>query len=270
MAGDARTDYGLRLVAQETAAFIADIEGLSADAWQRPTNCPPWSVRELVAHLTRGAEAYVAAIEAGLRGELAPFQSREERQRRTEEIMAMDVHEIVSLFRANADRVADTFGGLGEAQVDTLGVHSTGPRTARWWVDQRLAELAFHRWDLERSLGLERELDREIAEHLLVTLMDENFVPIASRGGLGGEGRFRLVERGGAGAAWTVISSNGFVGVSRRSGAPVDATLEGEAAALCLLVYGRRTAGELSRAGRLNISGNRTPAERFGEIFKGP
>ncbi len=270
MAGDARTDAGLARLEAETSAFIGDVEELSPEEWARPTNCPPWPVRLLVSHLARGAESYLAAIEAGLRGELRPFGTKEERERRMHEIAAQGVEQVAADFRAMSDAFAAAGRAVGADGVDTLGVHSTGPRTIRWWVDQRLAEVAFHRWDLERSLGRPAALDAATAEYLLPMLLDENFGPIAQRNKPSGDARYRLVQRGVAGAAWTAISSHGFAGISRRSAAPVDATLEGDAAALALLVYGRRTVQELERDGLLSVSGDRGAAERFGEVFGGP
>jgi uncharacterized protein (TIGR03083 family) len=35
----------------ESAALIAALEGLSGPAWQRPTRCAPWLVRDLVGHI---------------------------------------------------------------------------------------------------------------------------------------------------------------------------------------------------------------------------
>jgi uncharacterized protein (TIGR03083 family) len=270
MTGDERTDAGLRLLEGESARFLDDVEGLGPDQWEQPTNCPPWTVRLLTSHLTRGGESYVAAIEAGLRGELRQFGSREERERRMHEIAAQETPKIVSDFRSVLARFAEVVGGLDANAVETLGVHSTGPRTVRWWVDQRLAEVAFHRWDLEHSLGRQADLDPSTAEQLLPMLMDENFEPISQRSLPGTPGRFRLVERGGAGGAWTVISSNGFAGVSRRSAAPVDATIEADTAALALLVYGRRTVADLERVERLHVSGDREAAHRYAEVFRGP
>lgn len=43
----------------EYAAVLAMLHGLSAEDWTAPTECPGWSVREMVAHLTGAAEEAV-------------------------------------------------------------------------------------------------------------------------------------------------------------------------------------------------------------------
>lgn len=44
---------------QEYAALLAMLRPLSADDWTRPTECPGWSVRDMVAHVTGAAEEAV-------------------------------------------------------------------------------------------------------------------------------------------------------------------------------------------------------------------
>ena len=45
---------------------------LSPAAWHHPSACAEWEVGDVVAHLTRGAEAYIEWITRGLRGDTAP------------------------------------------------------------------------------------------------------------------------------------------------------------------------------------------------------
>ena len=47
-----------------------------------------------------------------------------------------------------------------------------GQRSIRWFCTQLLAEIAFHRWDLERSLGSQAPLDDGLAAYLLPFLLD--------------------------------------------------------------------------------------------------
>ena len=45
---------------------------LSPTAWHHPSACAEWEVGDVVAHLARGAEAYIEWITRGLRGDTAP------------------------------------------------------------------------------------------------------------------------------------------------------------------------------------------------------
>jgi uncharacterized protein (TIGR03083 family) len=45
-------DYGaLGAFCDEASAFVAALGGLDAQAWQRPTRCVPWQVRDVVGHV---------------------------------------------------------------------------------------------------------------------------------------------------------------------------------------------------------------------------
>lgn len=44
----------------------------------------------------------------------------------------------------------------------------------RWYASHRLAEVAFHSWDLRVSLRRERSLSEPVAAMLLATLLESN------------------------------------------------------------------------------------------------
>ena len=69
MAKNERATEALRLLRAESDGFGADLAALDPGDWDRPTNCPPWTVRMLVGHLVRGAESYLVALTGALRGE---------------------------------------------------------------------------------------------------------------------------------------------------------------------------------------------------------
>src|SRR5919202_1718246 len=65
------TSYGakgnlLRVVRAEADGFFALAE--RADAWQAPTACPQWQVRDLVGHLIDVTESYFVAFDAARGG----------------------------------------------------------------------------------------------------------------------------------------------------------------------------------------------------------
>jgi uncharacterized protein (TIGR03083 family) len=153
MVGDARLDEGLRRLRTEGDALAADLSGLAPKDWDRLTNCDPWTVRVLVGHAVRACESYLTSLKRGLRGDLEPAFTREQRIARMHEIAGQEPARIVGDLRMVLDRFEQGFGSLRPEQLDTLAAHGFGPRPARWFVEQGLAELTFHRWDLLSSLG---------------------------------------------------------------------------------------------------------------------
>jgi hypothetical protein len=161
------------------------------------------------------------------------------------------------------------FAALTPDQLDIVGPHSHGPRTAAWFIEMRLAEMAYHRMDLEQSLGRDAELDPEVARFLLPTLLEWNVPAVVNRDKTGGEGTYALTVRGEPEATWRMAFRPGSLEVRPGAG-DADATFEADAVALARLVYGRSTWPELERQGRLTVSGSREAAERFHTLFKGP
>lgn len=269
MADLARVRDGLRLHQQEGDAFVAELAALSPEQWQQPTNCPPWLVRTLAAHVARQVESYIGNIEPGLRGERAEPESREKRTNRMNEIAAWETDAILAMLRETNAHFNRWFAGLTPEQLDVVGPHSHGPRTAAWFIDMRLAEIAFHRMDLAQSLGRTPELAAETARHLLPMLLELNVPAVVNRDKTGGDGTFALRVAGEPAAVWQLAFRPGALTVTPGA-AEADATFEADPASLARMVYGRTTWQELERAGKLTLSGSRETAERFHTLFKGP
>ena len=60
----------LRVVRHEADRFFALAE--PAQAWEAPTACPQWQVRDLVGHLIDVTESYFVSFDAARRGQAVP------------------------------------------------------------------------------------------------------------------------------------------------------------------------------------------------------
>ena len=269
MADKQHVEEALRMLRRESDAFAATLAELASADWDRPTTCPPWTVRQLAAHVIRQVDAYILSVKQGMRGEPAEPEPREARARRVNEIAAQEPAQILAQFRETTDHFERWFGQLSPEQLDVAGPHSHGPRTAAWFVEQRLSELAFHRRDLDLSLGREPDLDQATARFLLPMLVELNVPAIVRRDQTGGQGTYRLTVRDEPAATWRLEFAPGALTVTPGPG-HADASFEADAAALGLLLYGRARWPELERAGRLTVAGDRAAADRFHDLFRGP
>ncbi len=269
MADAARVREGLRLHAQEGEAFASELAALGEAEWETPSTCPPWTVRLLAAHVARQVDSYVNSVEQGLRGEEGVPEPRDQRARIMAEIAARPSAGIVAYLRETNEKFTAWFGALSPEQLDTTGPHSHGPRTAAWFVEMRLAEMAFHRADLRQSLGRGAELDQETARFLLPMLLETNLPAIVARDKTGGDGTYALAVRGEPAALWRLAFRPGGLDVTPGAGV-ADATFETDASAVARMMYGRVTWQELERDGRLTVRGSREAAARFHSLFKGP
>jgi hypothetical protein len=172
--------------------------------------------------------------------------------------------------RAATDRFEATIGALAAEQVQQQATHSHGPRTIRWFADQRLAEVAFHRWDLDNSLGRQAVFDEGTAAFLLPMLLETNLPAIVELKGGGGDGSFGLAVANQPDLRWRLDFGPNSMTVTQGTDGSVDATFSGDAAAVALLMYGRRSLADLERDGRLTVAGQRSAAERFEKLYPGP
>jgi uncharacterized protein (TIGR03083 family) len=285
MAADEQIRVGLGYVREQTDRFVHELQAMGEDAWRGATNCPPWDVQTLAAHVARSAESFTTALERGRRGILEPALSKDARLKRVHDIAAQGPQGVLKTLKETADSFEELVASL---DPQTPGIHVYGPRSATWFVQQRLAEVVFHLWDLRVSLGLTPELDETVARWLLPMLVESN-LPAAygqARGGdtappsaesdvaavgTSDEGSLpalSLVVEGAPDLAWTLRP--GLRELSVAKGIEGTVTIRGDAAALALLVYGRQKLADLGAEGRLAVIGDRTLAERFGELFPTP
>jgi hypothetical protein len=166
------------------------------------------------------------------------------------------------------DEFESLYAGLSESQLDTICFHRRGNRSIRWYAAHRLAEVTFHGWDLDVSLGRPASVADDVALLLLPTLLESN-VPRTYAAGLSqerGQGeRYLLAVDGEPTARWLVTIKPETLEVVRGDGA-ADLSITAEASTLALLVYGR---AELKSCGAV-LEGDRALVERFATTFPRP
>ncbi|MBV9205843.1 MAG: maleylpyruvate isomerase family mycothiol-dependent enzyme [Actinobacteria bacterium] len=117
----------------ERKALAADLRDLSGEAWDTPSLCRGWTVRDVLAHLTSAASLTPPAFFARLAGSGFNFDQVQEK--------GIAAHRGAS--------AADTLAGF-EAVVSSVK-HPPGP-TATW-----LGETIVHSEDIRRALGIQHK-----------------------------------------------------------------------------------------------------------------
>jgi len=155
---------------------------------------------------------------------------------------------MIAVLEANTDYFEALFDRLDAAQLDTLAFHHHGLRPARWFLAHRLAEVVFHRWDVQASLGRAGWVSDAAVGYFLPIMLEVN-LPVLYTRGARGRGRLRLQTREQPPRAWLV----------QADGTALRATPDGAADApsvtlgpgdLGLLVYGRLPLATLIASGR--------------------
>jgi uncharacterized protein (TIGR03083 family) len=272
MSSDPQVERCLSAIRTLSSALSSELNALTPAAWDGPTNCAPWKVRDLVAHIVVSGEGFAASIRQGLAGSVEQSISHEERDRRSAALAASDPKTVARELDALTDRFIGLYDGLDDAGLDAICFHRRGNRSVRWYAAHRLAEVAFHSWDFQVSLDRDPEFSDEIAALLLPTILESN-APRTYAAGLSeqrGTGeRYALAVVDDPSARWLVtIDPDRLTAV--RGAAPADVTITGPAAALALLLYGRVGLSDLFQSGAIGLEGDAVLAERFSKVFPRP
>jgi uncharacterized protein (TIGR03083 family) len=250
----------LEAIRQRSSAISDAVRPLSDEQWNASTNCPPWRVCDLATHVVTSGQGFVRSIRRGLQGILEPAHV---------EAPAFDGPGAVAEALGNVtDEFEALYAGLSEAQLETVCFHRRGNRSVRWYAAHRLAEVTFHGWDLDVSLGRQASVRDEVGRLLLPTLLESN-VPRTYAAGLSDERgrgeRYCLAVADDPAACWLVTIDADVLEVVR-GGDAADVTITADAATLALLVYGR---ADVKTAG-VQTSGDPALVERFARIFPRP
>lgn len=253
--------------------LIAEVVTLAPAEWDTPSNCAPWRVRDLVVHLVIGGEGFASSVRQGLAGSVEPV-GNEERLRHQAELEKADPATVARALDAVTTDFLGLYHGLSDAQLSAICFHRRGNRSVRWYATHRLAEVAFHSWDLHVSLGRERALSEPVAAMLLATLLESN-APRTYAAGLtperGRGERFVFAVAGDTPARWLVtIDPDQLTTERAETGTTAGLTITGPAASLALLVYGRRELADLVVRGAITLDGDAALADRFAVVFPRP
>lgn len=266
---EARRDRGLALQDQVAGEIRGIASGLDEAAWQGPTNCPPWTVQMLIGHVARAGETFLTMVNRGLQGDTEIVQmSPEARAQREQEMASLQPADIIAMLDTNQAALSARLAGLNGDELERLCPHTRGLQPAWWFVDQRLAELAFHGWDLSVSLNREREIDTTVAQYLLPTLLERN-IRTWYPNGSGGTGRWIIAASDVEGGRWLVEPTDGDLAIAR-SQTDGDVAIQGDAPALIRWLYGRADLEQLNRTGRVIIGGQRDRVVAWRQMFPSP
>ena len=140
---------------------------LSDGQWNTPTECPGWSVRDQVSHIT-GLELMLAgenpeppATEGGLEG-IAAFNEGQIAPRRSRpgaEVLA-EMNDICA-------RRLEMLRGLPEEKWDEVGFTPIGDAPYRTFMHIRVFDCWAHEQDMRRALGIPGHLSGPVVQHCL-------------------------------------------------------------------------------------------------------
>ena len=152
------------LLQEESRSFQHYLNGLSVEAWDQPSACDEWRVKDVVAHLVGNAEFYATTVERGLKGQVDPLPGRPPAGAGHPSLGAATTaagaianreklgDQLLSTLAANTDRLLQLLLGLSSEDRHKPCYHPGGIVPAENFVDLRFKELGLHQWDIRSVL----------------------------------------------------------------------------------------------------------------------
>jgi uncharacterized protein (TIGR03083 family) len=259
-----------RAVRAEAAALAADWRARDEAAWEAPSACTGWTVRDVAAHVADGAERAVLVLDTALAGGEVPQFNTQERRRRHAAMRELPGPDLAR--RVERD-LAAVFEQLESLPADTLR-HTVvpmggGPHTLAQFADQRLVETALHAWDVRAGGDPGATIAPESAAAMIDFVLWR--VPRLAEPGAGGAWapRYQFELAGPGGGPVTLEVGPDRVTATRSRGEPADMTLRLSVEAFIRLVWGRLAPEQAWARGDLGSQSPRDEIIPLRELFPG-
>lgn len=168
-------DNLLRVVRREADQFFALAE--KRGAWEAPTACPQWQVRDLVGHLIDVTESYFVGFDSARSGAAVPdalgvrvMQERLDEGAKSHRGLSQD--EALQRLRTDFAKLMEMVSALGPDEWGGLVVPHKymGPLPAFFYPVFQLMDYGVHSWDIRQGTGRAHGLHGDAAD-LLVPFM---------------------------------------------------------------------------------------------------
>ena len=255
---------------------------LSPEAWQHHSSCDQWTVADVIVHLTGGSRSHATWIIEALHAERASTERlpRRSHQRVDAAAMAHRVMalrkelgtELLSAFVASARTIEHAFAQIGPDDWETLCYRPNGAESIRTILDNCIAEVGVHRWDIMVPFDPHAQLAPEAAAVMVERYphrprwwdiaLPPQHPPIPVRV------RFTISGVTAPGTDFVVATpEEQYMEVAREGAA--DVTFQCDAQTFVLVAYGRLRPDAAHTTGMLTFTGSAAWAEIFLRAYSG-
>lgn len=265
----------------ESECLKAYLHALPPEAWERPSACARWLVRDVVAHLVDSGAFYTASITRGLHGELTPFAGHppagsvnglSAAPLTADRVLAACQHlgdAVLTAFDDTTDRFNHLVTHLPAEAAETLCYHPGNMISVRTFVGLRLLELVMHGWDIRSQFEPSAPLSPESAAVLV------GFWPEFITWGLRPDStrstpvrcRFAFTEP--MPHAYDIVVARQTVHMEPARELPAHVIFRCDAATFVFLMCGRSPLDTLITNGQVTVDGDRGLVAAFGPWFQG-
>src|SRR5262245_15398358 len=269
-------------LARTEAERLQDYLGtLSSTAWHHPSACTEWEIGDVVAHLTRGAEAYTEWITRGLRGDTAPptrtvttdpDNATTNTARRAQRAIALRRSlgdQLFPTFRARTAQFHDFLVSLNASTWEQRCYHPTGLQPVRRFVDLYITELSMHGWDIRSQL----ESVGHVSPESLPVFLD--FMPDLIRSTFHPGPRlpaplcYRFILTDRVPHVYDIVITGTQAWLAQDGTDPAHSTCQSDTETFVLLMFGRLPLPVALAQGRIRMEGAQESIRIFVQCFRG-
>jgi uncharacterized protein (TIGR03083 family) len=271
----------ITLVRAEAERLQDYLATLSPTAWHHPSACAGWEVGDVVAHLARGAEAYIEWITRGLRGDTAPPASAvttapenasagtARRAQRAIDIRRSLGDQLLPTFQARTARFHDFLVSLNANAWEQRCYHPTGLQPVRRFVDLYITELGMHGWDIRSQLEPVAHLSTESLPVFLDFMPDLIRWTFQPGPRLPAPLRYRFVLTDRVPHVYDIVIAGDQAWLAPTGTDPAHSTCQSDTEAFVLLAFGRLPLPTALVQGRMRMQGPEESISAFAQCFRG-
>jgi len=273
------------LIAAEGSALLAQIEGLTADDWGRPSPCAGWDLLDVIVHLQLGTMVHTMMVENALAGRMEPTWNTPEGMEAREYFKQVHQEAHDQGPAANLAQLRERLPGYDAALALAADADLEKPAwfygipgsTLRSPVAAYTNDLIVHASDIRRPLGLEPAFSPDGARYAgQATLAYLPMFTSAERlGGAAGvvrqtiDGLTSIVTLGQDGVL-VALDATASAAPASESPAGRVGELVTDGGTWALLVWRQIPLVEAEQQGRLQITGDRPLVEAYVHAIKTP
>jgi uncharacterized protein (TIGR03083 family) len=282
----ATLDTYVPIVQTEADRLAQFLDTLSADAWQRPSACDLWTIRDVVAHLIWAADFYTDTVSRGLRGDISRPTDRPPGDAPEPAAMPeyFNQHAIrmrdrvgtalMPTFRSSFGALSSLMQGLSPQQWDmpcAFFQHRGGKQPAHAFLFLIIQELVIHGWDIRSRFDASATLAAESLPPLMERIPNRtgfaNFPLDADRWPVV---RYRFALQGEGARHYDLIVEGGKARLEPAGDVPAEVALRCDPATFVLMMYKRLSLAPAVSSGRLAVEGDEVLAAALDRWLQQP
>jgi len=272
-------EYRAKVLEFEVDAVKSYFAALSDADLQQPSACADWSVADVMAHLA--GQEHSSRIRRGLEGDYAPEEGAPAVLDHDEDQFAKNIFNralatreqhgqgLVAYLNQRLAENVEVFNSVRANDWENLCYWPPGPEPVRTLLDQRIAELTMHTWDIRSVLDDDYHLS-DAAVTVLIDGVDRAvrraFRPDPS---LTTPISHRFVMEVPVAVRWDIVISAKGAEIGPASEGEPDVIFECGGETYALIMYGRLKIADALAAGSLSFDGDPAVAVGFGRRFVG-